>query len=50
MEKLKKNKKKIITLAVIIIVVSLIASIFIDVSFAGTLLESNTVIDDIDLQ
>jgi hypothetical protein len=48
MEKLKKNKKKIITLAVIIIVVSLIASIFIDVSFAGTPLESNTVIDDVE--
>ncbi len=45
MEKLRKNKKKIIISAVIIILVSLIASIFIDVSFAGLQIESSKVID-----
>ena len=44
MEKVKSNKKKIIISVAIVIGVLLIASIFIDVSFTGTPLESKKVV------
>ncbi len=48
MQKIFKNKKSIISIIIVITIVALIASIFIDVSFVGTPLESNTVIDDVE--
>ncbi len=47
MKKIFKNKKSILSIIIVFIVVALIASIFIDVSFAGTPLESSIAITSV---